>query len=768
MSVTAQRQRIGLGLPDQAARVEADIRPAVTPSRVTLLRNDIVGGVVAGLISVPGSIGYALLAFAPLGESVVPLAVRAGLVATVIGCLAAVALGGRTTLAYAPRSVVAFLISAILLQTASDASLWSKVALDAQAMFTIMLAIIVLAGMMQILLGLLRVGTLVKYMPAPVIAGFQNAAALLILLAQISSLCGFREQVPLAGILSRPGEIQPLTIAVGVLTCAVSLNAARLTRVVPPTILALVTGVVAYYILRSLGLGEHLGPVVGSLPATLPDPLFGAEMIAVLTPDAMLTLAPVAVGAALSIALVTSLDAMLCARVAAADVKKRVDINRELLRVGAGNVFSPLFAGTAVAINLAASFAGQRAGARTSLSVAVHAVFVLLCLLFLAPLIEQLPRIVIAGLLLAVAIQLFDRWSLKLLASVFRGRREHRVGALIDLGIILIVAVVAVLVDLAGAVFLGICVAIVHFLARMSRSIIRRTYRGDRVRSRKARDAATGMALSHDGRKILVIEIEGALFFGTAERLIEVVDKEIATDTSYLILDMRLLRDIDSTGSRALLQMHERFVRAGRYVLITGLRAGSHAESALHDQGVLATLTAARCFDDVDRALEWCEDRLLIEIRGRRDGLGDFPFGALDLMRGMAPHEISTLRSMLKLQKFAAGQTIFEEGDAGTELYLIAAGNASATLDLGDGRELRLITFAAGTAFGEVALLDQEVRSATVLADNDVICYVLSRTDFVALTRMYPSVAIKLLTNLARELSYRLRWANRTVFELDR
>jgi len=78
-----------------------------------------------------------------------------------------------------------------------------------------------------------------------------------------------------------------------------------------------------------------------------------------------------------------------------------------------------------------------------------------------------------------------------------------------------------------------------------------------------------------------------------------------------------------------------------------------------------------------------------------------------------------------------------------------------------------LITFSAGTAFGELGLLDQDARSATVTADGELICYVLSRTDFVALTRMYPGVAIKLLRNLARELSYRLRWANRTVFELD-
>ena len=78
-----------------------------------------------------------------------------------------------------------------------------------------------------------------------------------------------------------------------------------------------------------------------------------------------------------------------------------------------------------------------------------------------------------------------------------------------------------------------------------------------------------------------------------------------------------------------------------------------------------------------------------------------------------------------------------------------------------------MITLAAGTAFGELGLIDQESRSATITADGELICYVLGRSDFVAVTRMYPGVAIKLLRNLSRELSYRLRWANRTVFELD-
>lgn len=767
MSTAPGKQQFGLGLPDQAT----DSRPmpgdAQRANRFAALRTELVGGVVAGLISVPAAMGYAILAFSPLGAAIIPDAVRAGLLAVVVGCIVAIALGGRTTFAYAPRSVVSFLISAILLQTATDAQAWAQASGGLRGMFLLILAVTVLAGAFQALFGLLRIGRLVKYMPAPAIAGFQNAAAVLILSAQVSALLGFREQVPIAAVGSKLAEIEPLTMLIGLATCAVSLKGARLVRGVSPTILGLVAGTLLYYFFKLVGLGAHLGPVIGSVPVALPDFGVALEMIRVLTGPSIEPLIPTLIGAALSVAVVASLDAMLCARIIATDAHKRVDGNRELLRVGAANMLSPLIGGMAVGINLAASFAAQRAGARTSVSVAVHGCFVFICMLLLPPLIEFMPRVVIAGMLMAVAIQLFDRWTLRLLRSLARGEAAHRPRMLIDLGIVLIVAVFAVAVDLVLAVLLGVSVAVVFFMLRMSRSVVRRAYRADHVRSRITRDPASGAILAEQGGRILVLELEGVLFFGTAERLAETIERELAANTRYLVLDLKRVQDIDSTGARVLLQAHDRFTRDGRYVLLAGLQRDSALYPVLAEQGVIGAVTSDRQFADADRALEWAEDRLLLEALGKRASSPEYPLGQLDLMRDMAPHEVSTMRSLLTLTRFEPGQALFKAGDAGTDLYVVVSGRASATLDLGAGRELRLITFSAGTAFGELGLLDQESRSATVTADGELICYKLTRTDFVALTRMYPGVAIKLLRNLSRELSYRLRWANRTVFELD-
>jgi CRP-like cAMP-binding protein len=133
----------------------------------------------------------------------------------------------------------------------------------------------------------------------------------------------------------------------------------------------------------------------------------------------------------------------------------------------------------------------------------------------------------------------------------------------------------------------------------------------------------------------------------------------------------------------------------------------------------------------------------------------------------MTAREIEVLRAALTRRTYARGQLVFEEGDASNELYIVAKGSASARLRLpGTERQTRLITFSPGTVFGELALLDQEARSATVEADEDLVCYVLDRASFDKLTRLDPAIAIKLLANLGRELASHLRRANRTIYQL--
>jgi CRP-like cAMP-binding protein len=183
--------------------------------------------------------------------------------------------------------------------------------------------------------------------------------------------------------------------------------------------------------------------------------------------------------------------------------------------------------------------------------------------------------------------------------------------------------------------------------------------------------------------------------------------------------------------------------------------------------GVTGAITRGRLFTDTDRALEWAEDHLILSRLGDLVPGAEFPFGQLDVLANLTESELAVLRETLERRAYRKGDIVFREGDTSDELYVIARGSASVRLRLaGTERETRLITFSPGTVFGELALLDQEARSATVEADEELVCYVLTRTSFERLTKLYPAVAIKLLTNLGRELSGRLRRANRTIYQL--
>jgi CRP-like cAMP-binding protein len=173
-------------------------------------------------------------------------------------------------------------------------------------------------------------------------------------------------------------------------------------------------------------------------------------------------------------------------------------------------------------------------------------------------------------------------------------------------------------------------------------------------------------------------------------------------------------------------------------------------------------------FSDTDRALEWAEDHLIAQTLGAATLDDEHALEHLDLLTGFTKEEREVLAARLTRRPYPRGAIVFREGDKSRELFIIARGSASVKLQLaGRERERRLATFAAGTVFGELALLDARPRSASVEADEDLVCYVLSEASFADLVREHHTVAIKVLASLARELSARLRRANQTIYELE-
>jgi CRP-like cAMP-binding protein len=178
-------------------------------------------------------------------------------------------------------------------------------------------------------------------------------------------------------------------------------------------------------------------------------------------------------------------------------------------------------------------------------------------------------------------------------------------------------------------------------------------------------------------------------------------------------------------------------------------------------------VTAGKVFPDVDRAIEWAEDELLRAKSARPETEGELPLDQVSLFAGFTAEEVAAIGKHASRATYSPGSAVFREGDPGADMFMVVKGTASAHIRQEDGGDIRLVTFAPGTVFGELAILDQGNRSATVIADNELVCHVLSETSFAALSAQSPAVAIKLLTNLGRELSGRLRLANQTIHQLE-
>ena len=328
----------------------------------------------------------------------------------------------------------------------------------------------------------------------------------------------------------------------------------------------------------------------------------------------------------------------------------------------------------------------------------------------------------------------------------------------VDLGISLFVALMSIAINIVLAVFIGIVLAVFLFVLRMSRSNIRKTYRCDVVRSRRFRNPVELEVLERRGRSVLAIELQGALFFGTADRLAQFVDVETADGAKAVLLELRRVTEIDSTGARILGDI-DVALRARGIKLAMVLSSRTEAAARLAD-----VFHHDRFFPDIDRAIEWAEDDLLREFAP--SGATELSLAEVPLLRDFSADQIEGLRGWLEPVAWPAGHVVFRSGEPGSALYLVTKGRASVHIVHDEG-DIRLVTFAPGAVVGELALLDRGPRSATVTVDQDLAGFALSASAFDRLCQRQPDIGIKLLAALGHELSVRIRYANLTIQQLE-
>jgi SulP family sulfate permease len=729
-----------------------------TPSfSIATARIDVIAGLVSSTLAIPLAMAFGMFAFVTLGDEYFAYGAMAGLISAAIAGLVCVLLGDRSTRVYAPRITTTFFLG-LLLYSLSHSPTTADAEPDLAATLLVFFAVILLGGLFQALFGIMRLGSLIKFAPHPVMAGFQNMAAVLLFLVQLGNVLGYEHNIPFTRAFGAMGEARPLSVLVAALTFAATWNARWITTKAPPVLIGLGCGIIAYYGIVVLGFGDMLGPIIGPPTAsaamrTVLVDFSGLQMTAPLQSSASVILS-----SALALAIVASIDALLCAKLTSQPGELRAGDDSLLIRLGIANAVSASFGGITNGINIGPSLTNRAFGGRSWVSVIVNAAAVLAAATLLFPILAYIPRTVLSAVIMVVAIQHIDPWTKQLAARLIKPDALQRGAIALDLGISLFVSLLSIAINVVFAVFIGIVLAVLLFVVRMSMSNIRSIYRCDAVRSRRYRDPAELEVLHLQGTSVLVIQLQGALFFGSAERLAQIVDSETAGGTAALLLDLRRITEIDSTGARILGDIDAALSARGvKLALVLSCRTETAARLA-------DIFQRDRFFPDIDRAIEWAEDELL-----RKAGSGSslkLPLDQLPLLRDFTADEIERLRIWLEPVSWPAGHVIFRHGDSGSSLYLVTRGRAS--VHLGHDHEgIRLVTFAAGAIFGELAVLDPGPRSATVTADEELTGFGLSEASFTILCQKQPDIAIKLLSALGRELSVRIRYANRTIQQLQ-
>ena len=736
-------------------------------SRYSNFLKELSGGAVAAALTLPIGISLGIFTLEPLGPHLASLGVAAGVYGVVLCSLLPVIFGSRAGIINVPRSVTAVFVAAMLLQASGAHRALSGAAAPPEYLYATMFFFLALSGAFQALIGIFRLGTLVKYLPHSVMAGFMNAVAVLLALAQLPALLGMPPGAVPADIVVLPGEINPGSLFVAAATlAALALPGIKATKL-PPLIIGLLVGTVVHHGLALAGFSESLGPLLGQSPELHPRLDTAGEFKGLLEHPAFIQALPGVAAAAFGLALLVSLDTLLLMKHFERMTHGITDAPRELARLGIANTAAACLGAIPCSMSLAASQANYATGGRGPASVVAHCAVALAAVLFLGDLVAAIPRAVVAAILLSIAFVVIDRPTLAIVRKLASGSVSNRARLATDVLVMLTVASLAILASVALAVVTGLVIAVLSFMVNMSHSVVRRVTLGDAMRSRRSRGAGQMELLSQLGSAIAVIELEGVIFFGTADDLLERVDQCLRDGARHVIIDLGRVHDVDTTGAQMLIQIRDRVLaRGGGRLLISHAAPGQPQWDFLVDTGVVASLGRAAFTPDTDRALEAAENELL-DTEGVHATLrGEIPLRGLSLFARLAPAELAILAPLLTRRAVQPSDFVFREGDPGDDLYVIAHGTASVYRVDGE-KSTRLVTFGEGTVFGEMALLDAKPRSASVQADGPLVCYVMSRAVFDQMVASHPAIALKLLTSLSQELGRRVRFANEIIDHLQ-
>ena len=482
-----------------------------------MLTRDLLAGLIVGIVALPMAIAFAI------ASGVSP---EVGLITAVIGGFVVSALGGSSVQIGGPTGAFIVIVLGIITEYGMSG----------------LLVATLMAGILLVLMGLLRLGTLIKFIPYPIILGFTAGIAVTIFTTQINDLFGLgltslpKEFVPKWGVLlSSLGQTHWLTLAVGLGSIAIIQLTPRLTKVIPGSLVAIVVMTILGYVLKTYcGITELV--TIGDryqISTSLP-PL--------VAPELSWELVERLISPAFTIALLGAIESLLSASVADGVIGERHRSNTELVAQGVANIIVPFVGGIPVTGAIARTMTNINNGGRSPIAGMTHAVVLLVTFLFLMPLMAYIPMAVLAGVLVVISYNM----------SGWRSVRASLRGPKSDVAVLVVTFLLTVIFDLTIAIELGLLLAMLLFMQRMVESTRILVSRGELELHASGDDGHQGQSerlTLPEG--VEVYEIEGPFFFGIANRFEEVTSVTQAAPP-VRILRMRSVPFMDSTAVRHL------------------------------------------------------------------------------------------------------------------------------------------------------------------------------------------------------------------------
>jgi SulP family sulfate permease len=271
--------------------------------------------------------------------------------------------------------------------------------------------------------------------------------------------------------------------------------------------------------------------------------------------------------------------------------------------------------------------------------------------------------------------------------------------------------------------------------------------------------------LEKKGRSAVIFELQGSLFFGTAQQLYRTLEPELAT-TEYLILDFQRVQSVDVTATYMLNQVRDALAERNVPLLFSNVRErlpnGRNLREFLELAGLRSNDGTVLYQASLEAAIEWVETSLLGDLQGvNSDDLPPLELHEIELFKGSKPDTLVDLEACLEKRSWKAGETIFSTGDIGNDLFLIRKGEVKVIGSVGRGGAIKHIaTYGRGDFLGGQAFLDFRTRVNDAIAIRDCDMYLLSLEKFNYLADQHKRIALILITKLARQLSIRLRHTN--------